>query len=79
MSNRGAAGTGKAATLQELRCGPMEGGREVLAVAPTMSAVDELQKVGFTEAVIIERLLQDPSIRRGILVDMPMAMLQFPR
>ena len=56
---RGAAGTGKTATLQELRRGLNEGGREVLAVAPTMSAVEELQKVGFSHATTIQRLVQD--------------------
>ena len=56
---RGAAGTGKTATLQELRRGLSEANREVLAVAPTMSAVEELQKVGFTDAMTLERLLQD--------------------
>jgi conjugative relaxase-like TrwC/TraI family protein len=56
---RGAAGTGKTAALQELRRGLNESGREVLAVAPTMSAVEELQKVGFSEATTIQRLVQD--------------------
>jgi conjugative relaxase-like TrwC/TraI family protein len=55
----GAAGSGKTATLRELRRGLMECGREVLAVAPTMSAVEELHKVGFRDAVTIDRLLQD--------------------
>jgi conjugative relaxase-like TrwC/TraI family protein len=55
---RGAAGTGKTATLQELQRGLEEGGRQVLAVAPTMSAVEELQKVGFSDAITVERLLQ---------------------
>ena len=56
---RGAAGTGKTATLQELQRGLEESGREVLAVAPTMSAVEELQKVGFSDAITVERVLQD--------------------
>ena len=56
---RGAAGTGKTATLQELQRGLEESGRQVLAVAPTMSAVEELQKVGFSDAITVERLLQD--------------------
>jgi conjugative relaxase-like TrwC/TraI family protein len=56
---RGAAGTGKTATLQELRRGLTEANREVLAVAPTMSAVEELQRVGFPDALTLERLLQD--------------------
>jgi conjugative relaxase-like TrwC/TraI family protein len=56
---RGAAGTGKTATLQELRRGLDEADRKILAVAPTMSAVEELQKVGFNDALTVERLLQD--------------------
>ena len=44
---RGAAGTGKTATLQEIDRGLHAAGHEVLAVAPTRSAVEELQKVGF--------------------------------
>jgi conjugative relaxase-like TrwC/TraI family protein len=56
---RGAAGTGKTATLRELRGAILESGHEVMAIAPTMSAVEELQKVGFSDAVTIERLLQD--------------------
>ena len=31
-----------------------------------MSAVEELQKVGFADAITVERLLQDPRIRGGI-------------
>ena len=53
---RGAAGTGKTATLQELRRGLREAGRRVLAVAPTMSAVEELQMVGFASAISLEKL-----------------------
>ena len=56
---RGAAGTGKTATLQEIRRGLTEGGREIVALAPTRSAVEELEKVGFTQALTLERLLQD--------------------
>ena len=59
----GAAGTGKTATLQELHRGLQEAGREVLAVAPTMSAVEELQKVEFSNALTIERLIQDQNAR----------------
>jgi conjugative relaxase-like TrwC/TraI family protein len=58
----GAAGTGKTATLKELRRALVDAGRGVLAAAPTMSAVEELQKVGFADAITDERLLQDPSI-----------------
>jgi len=68
----GAAGTGKTATLQELRRGLLEAQREVLAVAPTMSAVEELQRVGFGDAMTVERLLQDrtvqPSLRQKVLI-----------
>ena len=60
---RGAAGTGKSATLQEHNRGLTEVGREVLAVAPTMSAVEELQKVGFLSAVTIPRLLADQQVQ----------------
>jgi conjugative relaxase-like TrwC/TraI family protein len=61
---RGAAGTGKTATLQELHRGLREAGRRVLAVAPTMSAVEELQKVGFASAMSLEKLLQDQKAHR---------------
>jgi conjugative relaxase-like TrwC/TraI family protein len=66
VSISGAAGTGKTATLQELRRGLMDAGHKVLAVAPTMSAVEELQKVGFSDAITIERLLQNPRLRDGV-------------
>lgn len=59
----GAAGTGKTAILQELHRGLDEADRESLAVAPTVSAVEELQKVGFKDATTIERLLLDQSIQ----------------
>ena len=62
----GAAGTGKTATLQELRRGLLEARREVLAVAPTMSAVEELQKVGFADAMTLERLLQDRTAQQAL-------------
>jgi ATP-dependent exoDNAse (exonuclease V) alpha subunit len=35
----------------------------VLAVAPTMSAVEELQNVGFANAITLERLLQDSKMQ----------------
>ena len=54
----GAAGTGKTATLRELRRGLIEAGRKVVALAPTMSAVAELEAVGFNEAITIERILR---------------------
>jgi len=63
---RGAAGTGKTATLQELQRGLEESGRQVLAAAPTMSAVEELQKVGFSDAITVERLLQGRSAQSDL-------------
>jgi ATP-dependent exoDNAse (exonuclease V) alpha subunit len=63
---RGAAGTGKTATLQELRRGLMESRQSVVAVAPTASAVEELQKVGFPQAMTVARLLADPQQRHEL-------------
>ncbi len=67
---RGAAGTGKTATLREIDRG--EAGHEVLAVAPTRSAVDELEKVGFRDAMTVSRLLeaQEPqgALRGRVLI-----------
>ena len=69
---RGAAGTGKTATLQEIDRGLHAAGHEVLAVAPTRSAVEELQKVGFGSSMTISRLLEDQtaqeSIRGSVLI-----------
>jgi AAA domain len=71
---RGAAGTGKTATLQELRRGTAEANVGILAVAPTVSAVEELQKAGFPDAATVERLLQDRRMNeevsgKAIIVD----------
>ena len=63
VNMRGAAGTSKTATLKDLRRGLAEAGREVLALAPTMSAVEELQKIGFAEAITAERLLHDERLQ----------------
>ena len=63
---RGAAGTGKTATLTEIACGLRGAGREVLAVAPTRGAVEELQKVGFRDAMTISRLLDDPKAQTAL-------------
>jgi predicted ribonuclease YlaK len=63
---RGAAGTGKTVTLQELRRGLMESRQSVVAVAPTASAVQELQKVGFPQAMTVARLLADPQQRHEL-------------
>jgi conjugative relaxase-like TrwC/TraI family protein len=62
----GAAGTGKTATLQEINRGLGEAGREVIAVAPTMSAVEELKKVGFSDAVTLEGLLQNQAMHAAV-------------
>jgi conjugative relaxase-like TrwC/TraI family protein len=68
----GAAGTGKTATLQDLRRGLIEAGRKVVALAPTMSAVAELRAVGFSEAITVEGILQDQqrqtSLSNGVIV-----------
>lgn len=63
---RGAAGTGKTATLQEIDRGLHEAGREVTAVAPTRSAVEELHKVGFRNAMTVSRLLEDETAQRAL-------------
>jgi len=63
---RGAAGTGKTATLTEIARGLREAGREVLAVAPTRGAIEELQKVGFRDAMTISRLLEDPKAQAAL-------------
>jgi conjugative relaxase-like TrwC/TraI family protein len=63
---RGAAGTGKTNTLTEIARGLRDAGREVLAVAPTRGAVEELQKVGFRDAMTISRLLGDPKAQAAL-------------
>jgi conjugative relaxase-like TrwC/TraI family protein len=69
---RGAAGTGKTATLREVHRGLNHAGHEVLAVAPTRSAVEELHKVGFRDAMTITRLMEDETahqrLRGNVLV-----------
>ncbi len=67
LSICGAAGTGKTALLEELNGNLKRMGRGVLAVAPTMSAVDELRKVGFQDAVTIESLLQNTALQWKIM------------
>lgn len=62
----GAAGTGKTAALDELRRALTTQGREVIAIGPTLSAVEELQKVGFREAHTVERLLQDTTTQLSV-------------
>ena len=63
---RGAAGTGKTATLGEIDRGLRDAGREVVAVAPTRSAVEELRKVGFNDAMTISRLLDNSSAQSSL-------------
>jgi conjugative relaxase-like TrwC/TraI family protein len=63
---RGAAGTGKTATLREIDRALRESGTQVVAVAPTRSAVDELQKVGFRDAMTASRLLEDQDSQRAL-------------
>jgi hypothetical protein len=63
---RGAAGTAKTATLREIDRGLRESGTQVVAVAPTRSAVDELQKVGFRDAMTVSRLLEDQESQRAL-------------
>lgn len=63
---RGAAGTGKTATLQEINRGLHESGREIVAVAPTRSAVEELQIVGFHDAMTVSRLLEDNTAQSSL-------------
>lgn len=69
---RGAAGTGKTATLREVHRGLQTAGLEVQAVASTRSAVEELQKVGFEGAMTISRLLEDETaqarLRGNVLI-----------
>ena len=74
VSIEGAAGTGKTTMLKELRRGLQAGGRLMVAVAPTLSAAEELQKAGFQNAMTIEKLLQDKDnhpalVGRAIVVD----------
>jgi hypothetical protein len=59
----GAAGAGKTATLQELKRGLADAGRNVMALEPTMSAVEELHNVGFSGAATVERILHDQQMQ----------------
>lgn len=63
---QGAAGTGKTRMLQELERGFREAGRPGVAVAPTRSAVQELEKSGFQDAMTIEQLLQDEKAQASL-------------
>lgn len=66
MNLRGAAGTGKTVTLQEIDRGLHDSGCEVTAVAPTRSAVEELQRVGFRDALTVSRLLEDQTAQSAL-------------
>lgn len=63
---QGAAGTGKTETLRRVRRAAFEAGQEMTAIAPTKTAVSELRDRGFTDAMTIERLLQDPKARERV-------------
>lgn len=63
---QGAAGTGKTATLKEIKRGLMKVGHTVAAVAPTQTAVRELKHRGFPEAMTIERLLLDAQAQESL-------------
>jgi conjugative relaxase-like TrwC/TraI family protein len=63
---RGAAGTGKTVALQEIDRGLRAAGHDVLAVAPTRTAVEELQKVGFGNSMTVSRLLEDETVQQRL-------------
>ncbi len=63
---RGAAGAGKTATLAELRRGLRKAGHGITTVAPTRSAVEELEKVGFSNAMTISGLLEDERAQKKL-------------
>jgi conjugative relaxase-like TrwC/TraI family protein len=74
VSIEGAAGTGKTATLRALGRGLQAGGRLMTAVAPTLSAAEELKKAGFQNAITLEGLLQNKEAHpllsgRAIILD----------
>ncbi len=64
---QGAAGTGKTDTLKEIKRGLMQSGREIMAIAPTQTAVRELQERGFHEAMTIERMLLDSQTHESMV------------
>lgn len=66
LNLRGAAGAGKTTTLAEIHRGLQEAGHSVLAVAPTRSAVEELEGVGFGQAMTIARLLEDSQAQKKL-------------
>lgn len=62
----GAAGAGKTTTLQEIQRGLKAGGRGVVAVAPSQTAVEELQQRGFHGAMTLQRLLVDDKAQASL-------------
>lgn len=70
----GAAGAGKTRMLNELRRSLQASGRLMLALAPTLSGAEELQKEGFKNAATVESLLQNKDAHmhltgRAIILD----------
>jgi len=63
---QGAAGAGKTTTLQEIRQGIKATGRKVIAVAPSQTAVEELQQRGFHSAMSLQRLLLDQQAQAAL-------------
>lgn len=66
VSLQGAAGTGKTTVLEHIREHAKGNGVEVLAMAPTASAVSELRRAGFSDAVTIDRYLADPRLNQAV-------------
>jgi len=64
ISLQGAAGAGKTATLAELHRALLDAGHDVQAVAPTRSAVEVLQKEGFSTATTVQALLREGAVQR---------------
>ena len=56
----GAAGVGKTTLLKDLQRGLTEARRSIVAVAPSTSAVEQLQKDGFPQATTVAELLISP-------------------
>lgn len=56
----GAAGVGKTHTLSVLHQALKKAGQQVVALAPSQTAVQELQAVGFRNAFTLQKLLMNP-------------------
>jgi ATP-dependent exoDNAse (exonuclease V) alpha subunit len=63
---QGAPGTGKTWTMQEVYRGLREAAWDVVAVAPTRSAKEELEKVGIANPITLEKLPQDKVARERL-------------